>query len=164
MRRAGLILVGLLLVGALLYGFLAQEPSPPASEPELAGRVRRAQPDWGNYTEDLKAYLGATPVAQWSGEPVQARVDGNVVAVTFRLEPPWATYAFGMPLLLRDPLGSVHQNQDYRREDSAGVYTFVLSEFDPDAPLPWVEIKFPSERQKRLVFDASGVWTSAGAR
>ncbi len=161
MRRAVPILLALIVGGAFVYGLLTSGATRPASEAELAGRVRAARPNWSNYTEDLKAYLGATPVAQWTGEPVEASVDGNRVSVTFRLAPPWSGYAFGMPLLLRDPMGRIHANRDFQRQNGAGAYTFVLDNLDPATPLPWVEIRFPSDRQKRLVFDAHGTWTPA---
>lgn len=158
MRRGVALVIVLGIVSAVIYGFIASQPSDGVSESELAGRVARARPDWSNFTEDLKGYLGATPVARWKGVPREARVEGNMVRIRFAIDPPWSGYAFGMPILLRDPLGHVHLNRDYERGDGNGTYTFVLNELDPDVALPWVEIKYPSEHQKRLVFSGDGTW------
>ncbi len=130
------------------------------TETELARLVQRARPVWENYGEDIKAELGATPVARWSGRLVEARVEGNRVTLTFDVGPPWRDYAFGIPVLVRDPLGAVHRASSYR----AGAYEFVLGGFAPGAVIPWIEIQFPPYEERRIAFDSTGAWRDAPAR
>lgn len=126
---------------------------------DLARLVRRARPVWANYGEDLKAQLGATPVARWSGGPVEAQLDGNRLQLTFDIGPPWSEYAFGIPVLVRDPLGKVHRHRGY----ASGMYEFTLDGFAADAVIPWIEIRFPPYEERRIAFDANGIWRAHAA-
>jgi len=131
-------------------------PDEPA-EAELATLVQRARPTWIDYGEDIKAELGATPAARWDGHPVSAHIDGNRLTVSFEVAPPWRDYAFGIPVLVRDPLGTMHRARGYQK----GTYEFTLDGFAPGAVIPWVELRFPPYEERRIAFDASGTWRAA---
>jgi hypothetical protein len=145
---------------ALLLPHACTNPAAEPTEAELTQLVARARPAWENYGEDMKAALGATPVARWSGRPVLARLDRSKVYVEFELSPPWNEYVFGMPVLLRDPLGRVHRPASY--EDN--TYTYSLAGFAPGAVIAWVELRFPPNEERRIAFDREGVWRAENGR
>jgi len=124
--------------------------------------VAGARPGWTAYTEELKAALGATPVARWEGRPIRVERDGAVLFVTFELDAPWRSYGFGLPVLLRDPLGGVRLPSGYAPVDEGGRYRYELDGVDAETVLPWVEVKYPRERTQRLVLDGDGGWRAAG--
>lgn len=126
----------------------------PVSDEELAARVEGAHPTWQSYQEDLKAQLGAGPVAEWQGELVAAVQEGETLRLTFQLTGPWSGRDCFAPVLVADPREILHPPVSAVREKDSVVYRFSL----PSAgPLPWVEVKFPNG-QMRLVFDQNGVW------
>lgn len=125
---------------------------------ELAQLVARARPVWADYGEGMKAALGATPVARWAGRPIAADVTDRRVTVEFELDAPWREYSFGMPILIRDPLGRVHDPVSY----SDGTYVFELDGFAPGAVIAWIEIRFPPNEERRIAFDHDGEWRAAG--
>jgi hypothetical protein len=121
---------------------------------ELAVLVDRARPAWEDYGEDMKAALGAAPVARWSGRPVSAHIEGSRITVVFEVGLPWRDYRFGMPILIRDPLGHVHSPVSYTQ----GTYEFSLDGFAPGAVIAWLEIRFPPNEERRIAFDRAGNW------
>ena len=139
---------------ALLSAPSCSGPDDQVPDPELARLVQRARPVWANYGEDLKAQLGATPVARWSGKPVAAQIDGNRCSLSFEIDDPWRNYPFGIPVLVRDPLGKVHRSKSY----AGGTYEFTLDGFAPGAVIPWIEFRFPPYEERRIAFDAAGSW------
>jgi hypothetical protein len=124
------------------------------TQDELAALVAQARPVWANYGEDLKAELGATPVAQWAGRPTSAQIENDRIQIEFELEAPWTGYPFGMPILMRDPLGRVHRPVGY----AAHAYEFQLEGFAPGAVIAWIEIRYPPNEERRIVFDQTGNW------
>lgn len=127
------------------------------SEQELASRTRSSQPAWQNYEEDIKAQIGATPVAQWQGAPIEVRRDGDRLYVTFRLSGPWAQRDIAIPVLLRDPLGRTYQNVRAQRDGHVVTYVFPLFGEDPAVPLAWVKLRFPGT-ERRIALSGGGAW------
>jgi len=130
------------------------------SDSDLAQRVRTSHPQWQSYQEDLKAQIGAGPVAQWSGEAVTARQDNATLTLTFRLVGPWASRDPAIPVLILDPLGHVRQNSAATRQNDLVIYEFKPEPAGSASPFPWIEVKFPNG-SKRIVFDEKGAWNSA---
>ena len=127
------------------------------SETELARRVAGSVPQWADYQEELKAHLGATPVARWQGEPIRAVVEGREVRVTFAIRGVWARYDFALPVLLRSHLGKVYVNRQATRRASEVTYIFQLIDLADGAATPWVEIRYP-HRERRLLMSPEGTW------
>jgi len=134
--------------------------APPISDSDLAQRVRTSHPQWQTYQEDVKAQIGAGPVAQWAGEPLNARQNNAALTLTFRLIGPWVSRDPAIPVLIRDPLGHVHQNSAATHQNGLVIYEFKLEPAGSASPLPWIEAKFPNG-SKRIVFDEKGGWNSA---
>ena len=125
------------------------------SDEELKRRTEASQPTWPNYEEDIKAQVGAGPVAEWAGKPIEASVIGDAVEVTFRVTGPWSQRAAAIPVLLRDPTGGIHRNTRTTTGNGPVIYTFSLPE---QTLIPaWLELKFP-HGEKRLVLSSSGEW------
>ncbi len=135
-------------------------PNDAPTQDELATLVARARPVWANYGEDIKAELGATPVAQWSGRPLSARVEDGRVRIEFELSAPWRDYAFGMPVLIRDPLGRVHRPARYADH----AYEFTLEGFASGAVIAWIEVRYPPNEERRIAFDHAGDWRAQVAQ
>jgi hypothetical protein len=152
--RAILICI-LLVAGAAALLMLARPTDDPGMRlDELARLAQRARVSWADYGEDIKAELGATPAAQWRGAPVEARLEKQAITVRFSLEPPWSGYEFGFPILLRDPEGRVVSPTAY----SDGVYRFAHVGTATPLTVPWIEVRYPPNEERRIVFDAGGVW------
>lgn len=143
-----------LILGALLFAHGCDDSVRGSAPHELADLVKRARPAWEDYGEDMKAALGAAPVAQWTGRPVSARIRGSSVTIQFEVGPPWDDYAFGIPVLVRDPLGRVRSPRSYADH----TYEFTLDGFAPGAVVAWIEIRFPPNEERRIAFDQSGSW------
>jgi len=124
---------------------------------ELARRTATSRPTWRNYQEDIKAQIGATPVAQWRGTLEAAQRDGATVRVTCRLAGPWAQRRSAVPILLREPRGGIHRNQRAECRDGRVTYVFQIGEDAARAALPWIELKYP-HGEKRLVLFEDGSW------
>ena len=125
------------------------------SDEELKRRTEASQPTWPNYEEDIKAQIGAGPVAEWEGRPVEAHVYGDSVEVTFRVMGPWAQRITAIPVLLREPTGAIHRNVRTTTGNGQVIYAFSLP---AQTSVPaWLELKFP-HGEKRLVLSPSGVW------
>lgn len=155
LKRVIVILaVSLFLV---LVGFVAYVNSRQISEAELAQRCAASRPEWQNYQEDIKAQIGARPVAQWKGDPIAARQSGNKVYLTFRLEGPWARYDLVLPILLRDPLGKTYRSITAEYRGPERTYLFDLSPDAAASVLPWVEVRYP-HTETRLSLNPQGQW------
>jgi hypothetical protein len=131
--------------------------NPPLPESELVARIQKSSPQWQSYQEDIKAQIGAQPVAEWAGEPVNAIQQDAAVSLTFRLLGPWALRDAAIPILIQDPLGHVHQNAAASRRDSLVTYEFKLESPSSTSPFPWLEVRFPNGN-KRIVFNEKGAW------
>ena len=156
--------IGIALVAfsaVMLWGILTTDSRVDLSTEELAQRVQRSFPDWADYQEDLKAQLGATPVARWEGAPLRARVAGDEVTVVFEVSGPWAEYDFALPILIKDHLGMVYRNNAARRTGPEVEYTFQLKDRVEGTSVPWVEIAYPHHFQ-RIAFSDEGEWSAAG--
>lgn len=114
-----------------------------------------SRPAWENYQEDIKSQIGAGPVAEWVGRPVEVRCERNTMSATFQLEGPWARRDTAIPVLLRDPQGRIHTNMQAKRHDGQVTYLFGLPE--SAAPFPWVELRFP-HTGRRVVLSGKGLW------
>ena len=133
--------------------------APTMSESELAVLAENSRPKWQTYQEDIKADIGAGPVAQWVGEPVKAVHEQAGVRVTFQMSGPWAARDTAIPVLIQDPLGRVIQNVSHQRRQQTLTYQFNFSETGSATTLAWIEIKYPN-RVKRMILDGKGVWKS----
>lgn len=154
--------VGLLAFSAvMLWGILRTPSQTDVPVEEIAERVAKSLPKWANYQEDIKGQIGSTPVARWKGEPVEARVDGSDVFVTFELSGAWAQYDFALPVLLKDHLGKVYQKRDATRNGTRVEYRFQLTNRVEGASLPWVEVAYPHHFE-RIAFSAQGTWSAVG--
>ena len=129
--------------------------SRPISPEEMARRCREAQPRWQSYQEDIKAFIGAAPVAEWRGRPISAARGG--AEVTFQIDGGWADRTAALPVLLRTPTGEVHCSAKATGKGGERVYRFPI---EADAAPPWLEIQYPHARD-RLVLDAQGAWRAA---
>lgn len=124
---------------------------------DLHRRTALSNPEWANYQEDIKAQIGAAPVAQWHGRPIAVRRDGVIINVTFRLEGPWAERSIVIPVLIRDPFGNERRHQGYDLRLPEVVYTFQLDQDAAQAPVPWIIVKYP-HHEDRLTLDRYGEW------
>lgn len=127
------------------------------TDEELKQRVAvsRDKFDWNDYSEHLKGFIGAGPVAEWAGTPVDARVEGCSVVIRFRLTGPWATRNIGIPIMIREPRGATFTSCDVRPADGLIAYRFTFPA--PAATPPWLEMKYP-RGQIRLAFQRDGTW------
>lgn len=160
-RRLALGVVCLAAIGALAAAYVryVREAEARLDPGDLMRRAALSNPDWANYQEDIKAQIGAAPVAQWRGHPVAVRREGALIHVTFRLEGPWAERAMVIPVLLRDPFGNETRHRGYEFTAPDVVYTFQLADEAARAPLPWVMVKYP-HHEDRLPLDSDGEWTA----
>lgn len=154
-----LILPILVLVCAVLIAWMTYRHRREITPEQLAVRTATSRPEWANYDEDIKAQIGARPVAEWRGRPVSARLEGPEFQVTFELAGPWAERGAALPVLLRHPLGAIYRSEDAARDGARVTYFFTIPHNDDEGPLPWVEIKCP-HREHRLTLSASGLWAA----
>lgn len=145
----------------LLWAVLEPTSTTDLDAAELARLSARARLTWADYGEGIKAELGATPAALWHGAPARAGLVDGGIEIIFSLSGPWSEFDFGMPILLRDPEGKVYTPQRYTRSAAGGIYRFAHD--GPVTPLsvPWVEVRFPPNEERRVVFDAQGTWGQA---
>lgn len=113
---------------------------------ELARRCAASHPAWNGYQEDIKE-IGAGPVAQWHGAPIQVSMAGGIARLGLALQTPWSEWDAALPLLVKTPEGLVFRNTSVERDGTVCTYVFVLSD-DPASPLPpWLELQYPSRIQ-----------------
>lgn len=153
-----IVIATLVGVGAVLVVLAAWRTPPGPTPEELARRTATCQPTWQNYQEDIKGQIGAGLVAEWAGKPEQVRRDGAILRVRFQLEGAWGQRTSAIPILLREPGGSVHRNRDAECRAGRVTYVFELGEGVAGA-LPWIELKYP-HGEKRLVLFEDGSWAS----
>ena len=163
MQRGVLIAIGAGIGVALILILSRESEAPGMPEADLSRLVSRARVVWEDYGEDIKAGVGATPAAQWHGAPVEVRLADEAIEVTFELQGLWASYPFGIPILLRTPEGHVISSGSYTRTERGGVYTFRHPDPLSAVSTPWVELRFPPNEEKRITFDSKGVWHAGGA-
>jgi len=161
-RTYFLLLIAIAAVGIVVAMFTPVGTSALDAD-EIAPLASRARVTWADYGEEIKAELGATPAALWHGAPVGARLADGGIEVRFALSGPWAEFNFGMPILLRDPEGNVSSPARYTPSAPGGVYFFNHAGAVTPLSVPWVEVKFPPNDERRIVFDSAGNW-SAPAR
>jgi hypothetical protein len=116
--------------------------SPPLDAEALRAHAAQATPTWDNYDEDLKAQLGATPVALWMGHPLSFIVHPTGIEVLFAVSGPWKELQAQVPVLLRTPEGVVCPPVQAETQTAGHRYFFVLPEEFEAAP-PWIELRFP---------------------
>jgi hypothetical protein len=157
LRAIGVLVAAAAFVGVILAVLLPADDFD-IDTVELEKRVDRARVTWADYGEGIKAELGATPAAHWHGAPAEARLVDGAIEVRFALRPPWSDYEFGMPILLRDPEGNVFSPDEFTK---GGTYAFRHT--GPVTPLsvPWVELRYPPNEERRIVFDTAGQWRAA---
>lgn len=155
----GRVLIGLVAAFVAMIVIVSLSGGPP-SEGELAERIAASNVTWANYEEDIKAQIGAIRAAEWTGEPVEAAVNGGRLKVVFVLSEPWATRDVYMPLLVRTHLGTVAGMEAGRRLGEGQVEYLFPIESEPGNPPPWVEVKYP-HGERRMSFDDSGTWAAA---
>lgn len=151
-----------LVLGGLFIGVAVWRSAPRVSDEEIARRVAESHPVWANYPEDIKAQVGAGPVAEWAGAPESLIHESGYIRVTFTLSGPWAERKTAMPILLREPRGGVVRNEAADFEDGRVVYLFDIGTAATELKLPWVELQYP-HAQKRLVLFEDGSWRDTGA-
>jgi len=154
MRRAGFAAATLAFAGLVaLVAYVKAQGIPPA---ELARRCAACRPTWQSYEEEIKT-IGAAPVAAWQGEPVHLERTRGAVRLRFRLSGPWIDYEAALPVLLRDPLGSVYCSAVAEGSGAERTYVFELSKASATVALPWIEVRYP-HTETRLPLDAAGNW------
>jgi len=157
-RRALIIFIGAGSLLSLLLFVTGKSEVPAIDATELGRLVGRARVVWQDYGEDIKAGVGATPAAQWHGRPVEARLGESGIDVSFEVDGLWASYDFGIPILLRTPEEQVLTPTQYVRAEPGGVYTFRHPGPLDAVSTPWVELRYPPNEERRIVFDSTGVW------
>lgn len=147
---------------ALSVGVLSCSPgcTPAVTDAELVARCAKSQPSWQNYPEDIKAQVGAGPIAEWEGVPSQAQYRDGVLRVTFSVQGPWSRRDASVPVLLQDPTGRVHRNVSAECASGSVVYSFDLSKTSGETVPAWVELKFP-HGTKRISLSERGEWRGA---
>ena len=158
MRSRRLPVAGLAVAGVMVLVLLLTGRGPISGE-ELARRVAECEPSWSNYDEDLKAQIGAAPVAEWKGEVAWARWEAGELRVAFLVRGAWAGRDIAIPVLLKLPNGETRRNADAAREDGKLVYRFTTS---LDTPPQWVVVRYPFYGERRIVLSEDGRWESTG--
>ncbi len=148
----------LVLVTGVLYVQYFREAEARLDPGDLIRRTALSNPDWANYQEDIKAEIGAAPVAQWQGRPVTAEHLGSSVRVTFKLTGPWADREVVIPVLLRDPLGHDRRHRSYEIASPNVTYVFPIGESVSVNAVPWIMLKYP-HHEERLTLDSDGRWS-----
>jgi hypothetical protein len=128
----------------------------PADPPdvELQQRAANSDPTWQSYHEDIKGQIGARMVAQWRGEPIDARRDGARLSLRFRLRGPWAEREALIPILVRESSGETHAAKSGTFEGHSVIYTVDLAHADHQL---WIEVQYPLG-ERRLSLAKEGVW------
>lgn len=157
MKRV-LIAVAVLFGVVFLYASLI--PAKSVSPAEVADRCRASQPEWRTYDEDVKAQIGATPVAAWSGVPLSVQASPGAYVLTFELSGVWLAYDADLPVLVRDPFGQVLRKATVTRSGPQVTYTYAVD--NAGAIAPWLEIRYPRQ-ERRVQLDAQGHWAEAGS-
>ncbi|HPK00105.1 MAG TPA: hypothetical protein PKW60_11510 [Candidatus Hydrogenedentes bacterium] len=147
----------LAVAGVVVLVMILSAKGPMSSE-ELARRVMKCEPSWSNYDEDLKAQIGAAPVAEWKGEPAEARWEAGELRVSFAMLGVWAGRDAAIPVLVKLPNGETHRNEAAAWEDGRLVYQFTTS---LQATPQWVIVRYPFYGERRLVLSEDGRWESA---
>ena len=124
---------------------------------ELARRCAAATPGWAGYAEDIKAQVGARPVALWQGRPIRAEMVPEGLSVAFALSPPWSGYSCALPVLVRLPSGRTCRDHEAVVDPPGCSYRFDLLPGDMASPPPWIEIRYP-HGEMRLPLNAEGRW------
>jgi hypothetical protein len=141
----------------VLIGVVAFRNTQSISLSELSRRVATSRPSWQSYQEDIKGQIGATPVAEWAGIPIEVNRESSGVRVVFRLSGAWATREQAMPVLLRDALGNVYRDSSAERAGDRCTYLFEIPERVGRSGMPWVEIMYPDGNQ-RVTLSEDGHW------
>lgn len=150
---------GLVVAGALFALLLLLSVNESLSEDELARRVAQSQPSWNNYDEDLKAQLGAAPVAQWEGSLSGIQWEPGVVRVSFSLRGDWAERDAAIPVLVKLPTGETMRHESALRAGGQVEYRFPSS---CDIPPRWVRVRYPFYGERRIVLSEEGCWEATG--
>jgi hypothetical protein len=149
---AGLVVAGIIVI--LLMVITANRP---ITEEELARRVQQCAPSWSNYDEDLKAQLGATPVAEWEGELEGVGWEASALTVSFALTGDWAKRDIGIPVLVKLPVGETVRSGSFSRNGSMAIYRFPTP---LDSPPQWVVVRYPFYGERRVVLSKDGHWSA----
>ena len=155
MRRLAPVLAAVLFLCLVAFFFVLNLHDIPASE--LARRFGAAAPGWASYAEDIKAQVGARPVAIWQGRPIRAEMAREGLSVTFALSPPWSDYSCALPVLVRLPSGWTCRDHEAVVDPPGCTYHFGGFPENMASPPPWIEIRYP-HGEKRLPLDAGGRW------
>lgn len=126
-------------------------------EEQLRARVEASRPTWESYQEEVKAQVGATPVAMWEGSIDEVRAESGRVTVVFRIAEPWSELSVAMPVLLRDPFMNTHAASSVEAGGGRATYVFEVPEASSSGSLAWVEVKYP-RGSRRVALSAEGVW------
>lgn len=122
----------------------------PVSLEELQRRTQASRPAWERYHEDVKAQVGAGPVAEWEGEPVEAVVAGHELRIAFALRGAWAGREAAIPVLIRDPAGRQFQSSDAQIEGERVLYRFLLPYDSDPFTLSWIEVRYPKGERRMI--------------
>ena len=137
--------------------WLASGDGAEVSPDELLRRCEVSQPHWESYQEDVKAQVGAGPIADWSGTPRAVSLTDKAILVDLDVAPPWDARDAAAPVLLRDAFGdTVRQDAVEPLGDRILRYHFPRSG-DPARVPAWVELRFP-HGEAWLPLDTDGHW------
>lgn len=143
----------LILLSAVVSCLFLTACDPKINETELAALAGKAHPVWTNYQEDIKAQIGATPVAQWRGTPRHAWKDAEGIHVQFDIEGAWKKRACVIPILIRDNGGTEYLSPKGVVEQGTVTYTFPSASLN-SVFANTIEIKYPNE-ERQLVLESS---------
>lgn len=129
--------------------------SSPLSDDELLRRTSASYPTWQNYPEDIKAQVGAGPVAEWNGEPQRVWGQGGSVYASFQMKGSWSQRGSAIPILMQEPTGGTYRNAAATRENGMLVYRFDLPEPLSAESLAWVQLKYP-HGDRRMTLPKAG--------
>ena len=82
-NQAVVIFLGFIIL--VIIGSMFSISSEQITPEELRYRVESTTTDWANYHEDLKRYIGSTPVARWKGKPTKSWIEGDTISIVFEI-------------------------------------------------------------------------------
>lgn len=131
------------------------------TDEQLATRVAAANPSWQSYDEDIKGQVGARPVAEWTGEPMEAAWNPPRLSVVFQVTGVWQQRQSALPILMKEPTGGTYRNSSAEIEGERVTYVFTLPEDAGRKPFAWIELKYPPHQTRRITLSEQGKWTAA---
>lgn len=148
-----LVGIGVVVLSLAIVSSLARTP---LTEDELAKRVLASEPTWESYQEDIKAEVGSAAAAEWQGEPTRAWFEFDTVRIAFAIRGKWGERTFGVPILARDPAGTVFRSSALERRDGEPIYAIPLPKDLSKITVSWIEVRYPGGTRRLVPEQGSG--------